>query len=83
MNRNLRQITILLLPVVLGLATGIFAMWVSWQQNTQCEIHCAEEGISWGYWLAIGLSWFIATSATLSLFVFLTAFLFRRMCFRT
>nr|WP_261794407.1 hypothetical protein [Comamonas testosteroni] len=27
---------------------------MAWDHNPQCEIHCAEQGIDWGYWLALG-----------------------------
>ncbi|GAB2460435.1 hypothetical protein GCM10027082_09030 [Comamonas humi] len=37
-----------------GLVLGAALMWIAWQTNAQCEIHCAELGIDWGYWLALG-----------------------------
>jgi len=31
-------------------------MFLAWQHNPQCEVHC-EGVIHWGYWLEIGASW--------------------------
>ena len=28
--------------------------WMAWQHNAQCEIHCPELGVDWGYWLVLG-----------------------------
>lgn len=45
---------------LLGLALGAAMMYMAWLHNPQCEIHCGELGISWGYWLLIGASWLVA-----------------------
>ena len=37
-----------------GFLLGGLVMWMAWQHNPQCEIHCAEQGIDWGYWLTLG-----------------------------
>ena len=43
-----------------GLFLGGLGMWMAWDHNPQCEIHCAEQGIDWGYWLALGVGgWLI------------------------
>jgi hypothetical protein len=44
---------------LLGLALGAAMMCMAWRHNPQCEIHCGELGISWGYWLLIGASWLV------------------------
>lgn len=47
----------LIVSALLGLIAGFLIMYVSWQHNPQCEIHC-EGIIYWGYWLVLGLSAF-------------------------
>ena len=43
-----------------GLVLAGLLMWMAWDHNPQCEIHCAEQGIDWGYWLALGVGgWLI------------------------
>ena len=37
-----------------GCLVGALVMWMAWQHNPQCEIHCAEQGIDWVYWLTLG-----------------------------
>jgi len=49
------------ISVLAGVIPGGASMYVAWQHNPQCEIHCAELGVSWGYWLFIGASWAIPT----------------------
>ena len=39
---------------LLGVLLGGALMWMAWQHNAQCEIHCPELGVDWGYWLALG-----------------------------
>ena len=43
---------------IISLCAGFFlgglVMWIAWDHSSQCEIHCAEQGIDWGYWLALG-----------------------------
>ena len=41
-----------------GLLTAIFIMFLAWNHNSQCEIHC-EGVINWGYWLTLGVSGFV------------------------
>lgn len=45
----------LIVSALLGFIAGSLIMYVSWQHNPQCEIHC-EGTVYWGYWLALGLS---------------------------
>ena len=45
----------LIVSALFGLIAGSLIMYVSWQHNPQCEIHC-EGTIYWGYWLVLGLS---------------------------
>jgi hypothetical protein len=52
---NYRYIS--LVPAIL--AAGVI-MYISWQHNPQCEIHC-EGKINWGYWLLLGFSGFVST----------------------
>jgi hypothetical protein len=40
--------------LVVGELCAALLMWVAWQENTQCEIHCPERGVDWGYWLTLG-----------------------------
>lgn len=42
-----------------GFLAGALVMWMAWNHNPQCEIHCAEQGIDWGYWLALGGAGFV------------------------
>ena len=42
------------ISLCMGLASGALVMWMAWQHNPQCEIHCAETGIDWAYWLTLG-----------------------------
>jgi hypothetical protein len=57
---------------LVGSAVGLIAstaiMYIAWDHNAQGEIH-NEDGVSWGYWLLIGFSWFVPVSAFLSLVV--------------
>ena len=54
-----------------GFLLGGLVMWMAWQHNPQCEIHCAEQGIDWGYWLTLGaggwLAGFLCSMVLLSL----------------
>ncbi|QXZ09200.1 hypothetical protein KUF54_14380 [Comamonas sp. Y33R10-2] len=52
MKKDLRLL--LVFSALLGLLLGGALMWVSWQHNAQCEIHCPETGVDWGYWLTLG-----------------------------
>lgn len=56
--------------VLLGSAVGLMVaaviMYIAWDHNAQGEIH-NEFGVSWGYWLLIGLSWFVPVAAASSL----------------
>lgn len=55
---------------ICGLGLGGVMMYIAWQHNPQCSIHCPELGVSWGSWLFIGISWavltFVATFILLS-----------------
>ena len=42
------------ISLCVGLLLGGLVMWMAWQHNPQCEIHCAEQGIDWAYWLTLG-----------------------------
>ena len=42
------------ISLCVGLLLGGLVMWMAWQHNQQCEIHCAEQGIDWVYWLTLG-----------------------------
>ena len=55
-----------LLGSAIGLVVAIIIMSVAWDHNAQGEIH-NENGVSWGYWLLIGASWFVPVAASLSL----------------
>ncbi len=52
MNRTLSLLG--LVSVGIGLVSGAMLMWIAWQENSQCEIHCAELGIDWSHWLVLG-----------------------------
>lgn len=45
--------------VIAALFAGLM-MAQAWQHNSQCEIHC-DGIIHWGYWLALGGTWFVLT----------------------
>jgi uncharacterized membrane protein len=55
---------------IVSIFTGAVSMCFSWQHNSQCEVHC-EGVIYWGYWLGVGMSWFILTFLPLFLVVIL------------
>ncbi|WP_370680005.1 hypothetical protein [Comamonas sp. GB3 AK4-5] len=40
--------------LMVGWVCAGLLMWMAWQENAQCEIHCAELGVDWGYWLTLG-----------------------------
>jgi len=42
-----------------GLITAGVILYISWQHNPQCEIHC-EGSVEWGYWILLGFSGFIS-----------------------
>lgn len=46
--------TCLIVSACIGLVLAAALMWIAWDHNPQCEIHCAEQDIDWGYWLALG-----------------------------
>lgn len=46
--------SVLIISACAGFAMAGLLMWMAWKHNPQCEIHCAEQGIDWGYWLALG-----------------------------
>jgi hypothetical protein len=48
----------LVLSALVSVVVGGAAMYVAWEHNSQCEIHC-EGVVHWGYWLFIGASWAI------------------------
>ena len=52
MKKDLRLL--LAFSSLLGVLLGGALMWMAWQHNAQCEIHCAEQGIDWVYWLTLG-----------------------------
>ncbi|TVT47116.1 MAG: hypothetical protein FHK82_18200 [Sedimenticola thiotaurini] len=47
----------LTLSVLFGLAAGALVMYLAWQHNPQCEIHC-DGGVYWSFWFMLGLSAF-------------------------
>jgi hypothetical protein len=55
-----------LLGSTVALIVSAVIMYIAWDHNAQGEIH-GESGISWGYWLLIGLTWFVPVAASLSL----------------
>lgn len=57
---NMKIVYGLLPKIALAAATvaaGVI-LYISWQHNPQCEIHCDGE-VYWGYWLMLGLSAFV------------------------
>ena len=52
MKKDLRLL--LAFSSLLGVLLGSALMWMAWQHNAQCEIHCPELGVDWGYWLVLG-----------------------------
>ncbi len=59
---------LILLSVLFGLFFGVAMMYIAWDHNSQCEVHCAGV-IHWGYWLQIGGSWFVIGSLSLAVLV--------------
>ena len=59
---NIRNHTIVnkynILSMFFGFVSGLSAMFVSWQHNSQCEVYC-NGSIYWGYWFALGFSMFL------------------------
>jgi hypothetical protein len=49
-----------------GALVAAAAMYAAWQHNPQGEIY-DESGVDWGYWLVIGVSWFLPTTFVLSI----------------
>ena len=45
---------ILIISACVGFVVAGLLMWMAWVHNPQCEIHCAEQGIDWVYWLTLG-----------------------------
>jgi len=35
-------------------------MYIAWQHNSQCDVHCGDI-IHWDYWFTLGGLWFAAT----------------------
>jgi len=56
-----------LVSALLGAAAGGAMMYIAWDHNPQCEIHCPEPGVGWGYWILIGASLFIAVVSAILL----------------
>jgi hypothetical protein len=49
-------------------------MYIAWDHNTSEEIHNYSDGvIHWGYWIMVGISWFVPTSIMFSLLGLLIA----------
>ena len=46
--------TCLVISLSVAFLLGGLVMWMAWQHNSQCEIHCAEQGLDWAYWLTFG-----------------------------
>ncbi|MBI3561163.1 MAG: hypothetical protein HY080_05535 [Gammaproteobacteria bacterium] len=64
-NRTLLWFLPLLVGCVGGLIVGGFMMVAAWEHNPQGAIH-NENGIEWGYWLFIGVSWFLPVFVVLA-----------------
>lgn len=59
MTRRSRRVLISALVAALaGAVSAGAAMYVAWDHNPQCEIHC-DGNVDWPYWLLIGGSWFV------------------------
>lgn len=57
----------LVFSLLAGIVAGVVAMYMAWQHDPQCAVHCPERDISWGYWLGLGASWVIEVTVLLSL----------------
>ena len=61
-----RALWAILITLAPGLLLGAVMMYVAWDHNPQGEFH--EAGIiHWDAWLTVGLSWFFAVSAVITL----------------
>lgn len=68
--------SVMLTGIASGVLVGSVMMYIAWVENPQYEFH-GPEGVSWGYWLFLGVSWAAA--------VFLAVVLIGlaiRVCFR-
>lgn len=54
----------LAISLALGLPVGVGAMYLAWQHNPQCELHCAEQGIQYGALFGVGTSWVMMVSVS-------------------
>ena len=61
----------LIVSTLFGLIAGSLIMYVSWQHNSQCEIHC-EGVVYWGYWFSLGAFAFLPVF----LFIFVLSWVF-------
>ncbi len=50
----------LFVSLIFALVAATLVMYVSWQHNPQCEIHC-KGVVHWGYWFTLGASVSIPT----------------------
>ena len=47
---------LILIPFSVGLLIAGISMFIAWNHNPQCEIHC-DGVIHWGWWFLIGGIW--------------------------
>ena len=50
-----------IVSIIMGGVAGGLMMYAAWDHNASEEIH-SDAVIHWGYWLGIGISWFLAGS---------------------
>ena len=48
----------ILISTIIALIVSIVMMNVTWEHNSQGEIH-SEIGVDFTYWLLLGMSWFV------------------------
>jgi uncharacterized membrane protein len=58
----------LIISTITGLILAFFMMYLAWEHNTQYEIHDGET-IYFGYWITLGISWFILTFLVVFIFM--------------
>ncbi len=61
-----------MLAVIAGIFVGAHAMYEAWIYNVGEDIH-SDGVIHWGYWLILGMFWFIPISSIVILLGLLTA----------
>ena len=74
MPKFLYKYKIIFTSFSIGFILAGFMMYVAWNHNAQGEIHIGGS-VDWGYWLLIGLSWFIPAFFVTFIIILLLSFI--------